>query len=91
MGKKEKIAIVYMCIHNRLCKNFGIGKTIKKRDVTYILGHTYHVPKQWLYPVIKEMINYGLLEDSGRFNVTILESKLNVEDTSMIYKGIGMF
>lgn len=91
MAKKEKIPLVYLCIHSRLCKNFGVGRTVKKKELNFIIGNTYHIPRKWWYPVIKEMIGFGLIEDEGRFTIKVLESQWDIDDTSMIYKSVGMF
>lgn len=88
---KEKIHIVYLCIHQRLISNCSINNEMKVRDLFSILGRIYHIPKKFFYPIMKELINLNLIERPNRKFIKILDSQLDLDDTSHIYQSVGMF
>lgn len=89
MEKKRK-NIIYICIWEKAKEKTFEGE-ISMQEFVSILHRIYHVPKKFVYPVIKEMEQQGFLKWINRRTLKILEPDIDLEDTSALYKDLGFF
>ena len=87
MKKEEEIGILYLHIHERIYK-YTIKKSneINKKDLFRYLGIVYHLPKNLLHPVLKELVRKGLVECIDKQKIKVLKNEFNLDDTFKIYK-----
>jgi len=83
---KENIGIVYLCIHKTLSEY----KPETKREAAVILMRNFHIPKSFVYAVIKELEMYGLIDNKNRRKMEITATQ-PLDNSSKIYKQVGMF
>lgn len=91
MENKEGINILYLCVHDRLQKKADRNGVMKRKDVFILLGRMFHVPKNLLYPILKELIYMDLVECPNPSEVRVLKTKHKISDTTKIYKRLEMY
>ena len=90
MKSKERIGIMYLCIHKRLQEESTL-KIICRKKALHILGVLYHVPKRLKKVILKEMELFNLLERHNRDKLEILDTKLSLDNTSKIYRQVRLY
>ena len=86
----EKIPIIYLCIHERLKERFQKRETHVK-NVFEIFGKTYGIKKIFWYPVLKELQNYSLIERINKSVIVVLGNRIDLKNTSKVYKAVGLY
>ena len=62
----EKIPLIYLYIYKKLAENFRIGENISYKNlIHHITKMTYHIPRKYDDIIIKELIDFNLLEKSS--------------------------
>jgi hypothetical protein len=89
--KRNLPNVFHLCLYNKLKAKAGMNMIITRTQFHYIVGKIYRIPKEFKYPLLKEMEIVGLLERVDKKWIKVLEPKLNSEDTSKIYRSLGMF
>ena len=91
--EKKKIDLVYIFLHKKLREKAG-GNFINKKDAAMFLAHSYRIPKNLGYAVLRELEIMGLIKFVGKendnLNIEILESQEEIEDVSKIYRDLGI-
>lgn len=90
---KPKIPVLYLCIHHRLQQTSKMN-TIDRKKVLEIIRVLYHVRKKYAIIILKEMDTFGLIKiiSSGRNGeVEVLNSSIDLENTSYLYKKAGLY
>ena len=89
--KREIPNVFHLCLYNKLKSHVGIDMMIRRTEFSYIVGKIYRIPNNFKYPLLKEMEIVQLLERVDKDWLKLLPSKLTMEDTSKIYRRLGMF
>ncbi len=87
---KEKIPLIYLCIHQRLIDSFGVG-IINRRSVFEIFGKFYRFEKVFRHPILKELHDYNLVIKHSVNEVYIMKSTFNITNTSKVYRLVGLY
>ena len=59
----EKVPLIYIYIYKKLTENFRIGQNISYKNlIHYIIKTAYHIPRKYDDIIIKELIDFNLLE-----------------------------
>ena len=90
---KNKIPVLYLCIHYRLL-NTSKSKMLDRKKVLEIIRRLYHVRRKYAVIVLKEMDTFGLVKiiSSGRNGeVEVLNSSIDLENTSYLYRTAGLY
>jgi hypothetical protein len=87
---KERIPLIYLCIHKRLEDKFQ-NKIFKLKDLFTILARMYHLEKKFHYVVLKELEKLELIARVNQHTAKILDCDIDLENTSKIYKKTGLF
>lgn len=82
MKSKLDIRLLYLALHNQLCKKFGSGNLFTRKEFFTKLGKHYMIPKNLRYQVIKEMEEMNLLKLVNRDTLEILSFEINIEEDS---------
>ncbi len=85
-----KVPIVYLCIHERLKEKFRF-QTFSSKELLWILGKVYHIKKKFHYPILKELQNFNLIDRINRNEIVLLKSNVDINNTSKIYKSVGLY
>lgn len=86
---KEKIPIIYLCIHERLKEKYCNQETHIK-NVFEVFGKTYGIKKIFWYPVLKELQTYKLIERINRSVIVVSNNRIDLKNTSKLYKQVGL-
>lgn len=86
----NKIPVMYLCVHKRLKDKFSF-ETFPLKEVLWILGKIYHIKKKYHYPILKELEDFKLLNKINQNEVVLLKCNINLEDTSKIYRKVGLY
>ena len=87
------IPLVYLCIYQRL-KEATKGKEIDRKKALEIIRRIYHLQKKYAVVTLKELEKYGLIKVLGwnkNGRIEILKTKIDIEDTSKLYRSIGFY
>lgn len=84
----SNIDLVYLFMHKKL-KEKSINNFITKKESVMFLSHTFRIPKKYGYAVLKELEEFGLIRSSGD-SIEILKSKVDLDNTSDIFKRVGL-
>ncbi len=87
---KEKIPLVYLCIHNRLIDKIGVG-IVSTKIVFEIFGKFYRFEKVFRHPILKELNDYGLVVKHSSSEVDIRKSIFDTTNSSKVYKLVGLY
>ena len=87
---KEQTPLIYLCIHKRLEDKYQ-NELFKLKDLFSILGRIYHINKKFHYAVLKELENLKLMKRINQHTVKMLKCNVDLENTSKIYKKVGLF
>lgn len=91
MKQQLNIKILYLSFHNSLIKVYGANSIIRRKDVFAKLGRQFLVPQNLREPALKELENMGLLKREDRDNVRVVDSKLNLDNSSMFFQKLHLF
>jgi len=80
---------MYLTIHQKFLEKSN-GSTLSKKRAVIILANLYHVRHNLRYAVLKELENMKLIAFVNRREIEVKECKEDLEDTSVIYKKIGL-
>jgi len=87
-----KVPLIYLFIHDSLkekCRGGLVELNIK--DVFQMLGEVHHIKKEFRYPVLKELENFKLISKVSRNKVSLLKSRVDINNTSKIYRSAGLY
>ncbi len=86
-----KYYVLYLWFHKKLYVIYGYD-VITKEEIYIKLGEMYKIPKNLRPPVLKEMVNLGMLNRIGhnefKINPYIIDPQ---ENTSEIYGSLKMY
>lgn len=85
-----KVPLIYLCIHDRL-KEKSQGIEINIKDVFKMLGHIHHIKKELRYPILKELEEFKLISQVSKTKITVLKCRINIKNTSKIYRSVGLY
>ena len=83
---EKNVGLVYLCIHKKLLEY----APETKKEAAVILMRNFHIPKSFVYAVLKELEMYGLVNNKNRQKMEIIDTK-PLENSSKLYKQVGMF
>lgn len=89
--KKSDIGLVYHCIHDKLMKQAGKVGHLKRKEVMVILAVSYRIPKNLRQPVLRELVQMGLVHCPNSQVVIPLNNDFNLKNTSQIYKKLNFY
>ena len=87
---KEKIPIIYLEMHDRLFKKFG-KEEFETKELIGIFGRIYHIRKNLRYAVLKDMIGFDLINKITKMRLSLIELKMDVNNTSKVYQQVGLY
>ncbi|KKN62700.1 hypothetical protein LCGC14_0509610 [marine sediment metagenome] len=87
---KEQIPLIYLCIHKRLEDKFQ-NEAFKLKDLFLIFARTYHINKKFHYAVLKELESLKLMQRLNQHTARVLKCSVDLENTSRIYKKVGLY
>ena len=87
---KNKIPVMYLCIHHRLQQTSRMN-TLNRKKVLEIIRVLYHVKRKYAVIVLKEMDTFGLIKILSLNRVEVLNSSVDLDNTSYLYKAAGLF
>lgn len=89
---EERTPLMYLIIHEALIRNYKF-RNISKVELFNIFSRYFRVKKVFWHVVLKEMENYNLIiYHLGRHPyIEINKPVVNLENTSHIYKSVGLF
>ena len=87
---KEKIPIIYLEMHDRLFKKFGMEE-FETKELIGIFGRVYHIRKNLRYAVLKDMIGLDLINKITKMRLSLIELKMDVNNTSKVYQQVGLY
>ena len=87
---KEKIPLMYLCIYSTL-QNASIQGVISIKKTFELFGKSYRVPKNLKYAVLKELENFNLITRSSVNEINIIKTNIDLDNTSKIYKLVGLY
>ncbi len=87
---KEKIPIIYLEMHDRLFNKFG-KEEFETKELIGIFGRVYHIRKNLRYAVLKDMIGFNLINKITKMRLSLIELKMDVNNTSKVYKQVGLY
>jgi len=62
-GDPEKVPIIYLYLYKNLRENFKVGQCISYRNILHhITKMTYHMPRKYYDIIIKELIDFKLID-----------------------------
>lgn len=73
------IGILYLSLHNSLCKVYGENRIIKRKDFFTKISKHYLVPKPLRHIVIKEMEQMNLIRCVNAKEILILKQDVDIE------------
>lgn len=85
-----KIPLIYLCIHERLKDKFGYFE-FPSKELRWMLGKIHHIKKEYHYPIIKELENFKLIAKVNRSHIVLKKINININDTSKIYRSVGLY
>ena len=85
--------IVYHCIHKRFTENVKktVDGTLNRKKAEFILTSIYHFPKRLSPVILKEMEILNLIKLNGKSEIEVLENQTDLENTSMLFKNVGLY
>ena len=86
-----KVPLVYLFMHERLRKKSRGIIEIGIKDVFKMLGEVHHIKKEYRYPVLKELEDFKLISQVSRNKISVLKSSVDINNTSKIYRGVGLY
>ena len=85
-------SIIYICIHQRLSNNVDSTRLMDKKNLYLILKKIYHIPKNMIPPIIKEMESKGILQNLNKRHVIINPIYIDLDkEMNKIYEEMGVF
>ncbi len=89
---EKQIPLMYLIIHRKLIEIHHVSD-VSKVEVFNIFSRYYRIKKVFWYAILKEMQDHNLLTYyPGRNSyISILKSPININNTSKIYKSVGLF
>lgn len=88
---RNKIPILYICIHERLCGSVGFNGLIKRKKLNEILGRLYHIDKKERVAIIKEAEDFNIIEKLDRHTFKVLPFNQSLADVSKVYHQLGLW
>ena len=89
--KNLKIGLLYLGLHNKLVKKFGVNHLISRKIFFEKIGRHFLLPKNLRPIIIIEMSEKKLIERIDRDNIKILKCEIDIEkDESKLYKLVGL-
>jgi hypothetical protein len=85
-----KIPLMYFCIHERLQGKFKNSEFTRK-EFGWLFGKVYPIDKRLRNPVIKELQNFNLIRSIGSNKFVVLKNNFNLNNTSKIYRSVGLY
>lgn len=85
-----KAPIIYLCIHERLKEKFRF-EAFSNKELLLLLGKVYHIKKKYHYSILQELENFNLISKVSRNQMVLIKSKVDLDDTSKIYQGVGLY
>ena len=89
----EKVDVIYHCIHKRFTDRVSRvnGKILARKEAEYIIANLYHIPKNLRSVVLKEMELLNLIRLNGKSEIRVLEPTTDLENTSAMFRKVGLF
>lgn len=87
---KKEIGLVYLCIWDK-AKQKSLGGDLPVKDLMIIINKWFSFPKKFVYPIIKEMENKGLIEWENKRVIKVLDVGIDLENTSKLYQDLNFF
>ena len=87
---KNRTPLIYLCIHKRLKERFRFH-SFSVKELFWMLGKIYHIEKRFNYLVLKELEDYKLLKRINLREAQLLNCKINLENTSRLYRIAGLY
>ena len=88
---KEKDKVMYLLIHQKMKEKSGKDSLISKENLFKMFGKVYHIPKRYRYVVLRELVNFKMVVIQDPQNIKVLKYNNHIENSSKIYKELGMF
>jgi len=87
---KEKIPVIYLEMHDRLFKKFGLEE-FETKELIGIFGRIYHIRKNLRYAVLQDMITLNLISKITKMRLSLVGLKMDVNNTSKVYQQVGLY
>lgn len=85
-----KVPLIYLLMQDRLrikCK----GLEIRTKEVFNMFSYLYHIKKEFRYPILKELEDFKLISQVSKTKISILKSKIDINNTSKIYRSVNLY
>lgn len=89
--EKKIINLLYVCMHYRIQKEANAIGIIRKKRLFELLARLYHVERKFWHPVLREFEILKLFKTLNNKQIQVLECDIDLENTSKIYKMIGLY
>ena len=86
-----KIPLIYLLMHKRLKDKMFKKKCLEVKEAFGMFGFTYHINKKYNYPILKELENFKLIKRINKTQLVVLKNGFNINNTSKIYKSVGLY
>ena len=81
---------MYLLIHHRLKEKYR-NYPFDRKELCIILGKLYLTPKKLRDPIIKELKDFKLIKSSGLNKFEVIKNGFNINNTSKIFRAVGLY
>ena len=87
---KQRIPIIYLFTYQKL-KDKSRGGVMPRKSFAEIVTRMNHVKKRYVPLVLEEFKLMKLVSSINKSEIKILNCRINLKNTSSLYKGLGMY
>lgn len=87
---KQKIPLIYLFTYQRL-KDKSRGGIVQKKSFFEIITRLNHIKKRYAPLILEEFKVMKLIKPINKNEMKILNCKVNLKNTSSLYKNLGFY
>lgn len=88
----DNIPVFYLFLHRKLVVSTQVGVKLQFKRVMTIVARSFHIPKNVLYCLFKELESYGLVRVHNRLFLEVINPGASefVDDHSLLFRKVGI-
>lgn len=88
----DRVPVFYLYLHRKLVLSYKVGVRLNYKRVMTLMARSFHIPKNVLYCLFKELESFGLVVLHNRLFLEVVNAEASefVDDHSLLYRKVGI-